>query len=343
MRSSSIIYLITRTHGRRTHLLTSERIKTISKSKSLSEMVDQLLRSDYAAEISKLPSEEVDSVWLEKIFLKTLVERFFTLTTHTKGNVREFLEAFAARFEVENLKRVIRAKHAQEKIEEQNLVPLGREHTLINFPALTKAENIEEVVSLLPETEYASIDERLDTYRRTRLPIVLESFLDRVYFTKLWEKMREMVENEGIKTLVGEEVDLWNLQLILTLKLRDLAPRLIEEMVTPIYYRLNKFNLRSLAQGGLEDVQEILAGTTYDDVAEETLKKSKEPAISLETVISKRLYQDASFALKTLFLESGYVIAYLLLCEREARNLVTIATALDLKIPEEELQRRLLL
>jgi vacuolar-type H+-ATPase subunit C/Vma6 len=155
--------------------------------------------------------------------------------------------------------------------------------------------------------------------------------------------MGEMVEKEGLKTLVGEEVDLWNLQLILTLKLRDLAPRLIEEMVTPIYYRLNKFKLRRLAQGGLEDVQEILGGTTYDDVAEETLKKSKEPAISLETVISKRLYQDASFALKTLFLESGYVIAYLLLCEREAKNLVTIATALDLKIPEEELQRRLLL
>lgn len=343
MRSPSIIYLITRTHGRRTHLLTSESIKTISKSKSLSEMVDQLLRSDYAAEISKLPSEEVDSVRLEKIFLKTLVERFFTLTTDTRGKVKEFLEAFAGRIEVENLKRVIRAKHAREKIEEQNLVPLSREHTLINFPALTKAENIEEAVSLLRETDYASIDERLEAYRRTGHPIVLESFLDRIYFTRLWEKLGGMVEKDSLKTLVGEEVDLRNLQLILTLKLRNLAPKLIEEMIIPVYYRLSKSDLRSLTQGGLEDFPEILTGTTYDRIAEEILRKSKAPAVNLETVISKRLYKDASFALKNLFLKSGYVIAYLLFCEKEARNLVTIATAIDLKIPEEELQRRLLL
>lgn len=174
-------------------------------------------------------------------------------------------------------------------------------------------------------------------------PIVLESLLHRIYFTKLWEKMEGLIEREGLKTLVGEEVDLWNLQLVFTLQLRALAPRLIEEMMIPIYYRLSKFNLRKLAQAGLEDAPEILAGTTYHDVADGIIRRSKEPAISLENVISKRLYQDASSALKNLFLELGYVVAYLLMCEREARNLVTIATALDLKVPEEELQRRLLI
>lgn len=115
MRTPSTIYLITRTHGRRTHLLTSESIKTMSKSRSLTEMFDQLLRSDYAAEISKLSREEIDSVKLENVFLKALVQRFFTLTNDTRGRIKEFLDAYAARIEVENLKRIIRAKHAQEK------------------------------------------------------------------------------------------------------------------------------------------------------------------------------------------------------------------------------------
>ena len=265
MRSPSVIYLITRTHGRRTHLLTSE-----------------------------------------------------------------------------NLKRILRAKHSQEKIEEENLIPLGREHTILNFPALVKVENVEEAVALLRETAYAAISGRLDDYRRVGLPVVLESYLDDVYFTRLWETLKDLPDSNGLRWLVGEEVDLHNLQLVLSLKMRDLGSRLIEEIIIPVFYRLSKSTLRDLIQSGLDGAPEALAGTSYDDVAEQLLK-SKEPSIDLEITLSRRLYQDASFALNQLFLELGYVVAYMLLCEREARDLVTIATALDLGISEEALQRRLLL
>ncbi len=342
MRSPSVIYLITRTHGRRTHLLTSENLKAISKSRSLPEVVDQLLRSDYASEIGKLPTEEVDSVRLEKIFHRTLVERFLQPVKDTKGKAGEFLEAYAARIEVENLKRILRAKHSQEKIEEENLIPLGREHTILNFPALVKVENVEEAVALLRETAYAAISGRLDDYRRVGLPVVLESYLDDVYFTRLWETLKDLPDSNGLRWLVGEEVDLHNLQLVLSLKMRDLGSRLIEEIIIPVFYRLSKSTLRDLIQSGLDGAPEALAGTSYDDVAEQLLK-SKEPSIDLEITLSRRLYQDASFALNQLFLELGYVVAYMLLCEREARDLVTIATALDLGISEEALQRRLLL
>jgi vacuolar-type H+-ATPase subunit C/Vma6 len=341
VRSPSIIYLVTRTHGRRIHLLTPEIFKAMSKSKSLSEIVDQLLRSDYSAEIGKLPSGEIDSVRLERIFLRALVERFLAVVKDSNGKAQEFLQAYATRIEVENLKRVLRAKHAQEEIEEQNLIPLEREETLVNFPALTKAGHVEEAVSLLRETAYASLKDRLDAYRRVGLPIALESFLDSIYFSRVWEKMEGLPGYEGLKWLVGGEVDLRNLQLIFTLKMREIAPRLIEEMTIPVFYRLSRNTLARLVQAGLDDAPGILAGTSYTDVAEEILRKSKEPAINLETLLSRRLYQDASFALRNLFLESGYVVAYLLSCEREARNLVTLTTALDLRISDENLQRRL--
>ena len=341
MSSPSTIYLVTRTHGRRTHLLAPESFKAITKSRSLPEIVDHLLKSDYAGEIGKVPSEELDSVRLEKIFLEALVERFFAPTKDAKGKTKEFLEAYASRIEVENLKRILRAKHAGEKIDEGKLVPLRREHTLVNFPALVKAENIEEAVSLLRETVYASISDRLDSYRRVGLPIVLESYLDSMYFTRLWEKMDGLPDDEGLKWLVGEEADLRNIQLLFTLKIREIASRLIEEMAIPAFYKLSRNALKSLSQRGLTDALEGLSGTTYGPLAQELLK-SREPTIDIETVLSKRLYQDASFALNNMFLEFGYVVAYLLLCEREARNLVTMTTALDLGISQEGLQKRLL-
>ncbi|MBS7623456.1 V-type ATPase subunit [Candidatus Bathyarchaeota archaeon] len=341
MSSPSIIYLVTRTHGRRTHLLPHESLKAISRSRSLPEIVDHLLRSDYAVNISRIPSEELDSVRLEKIFSEMLVERLFTVTKDARGGVKEFLEAYSARIEVENLKRILRAKHAQEEIEEDDLIPLRREHTLVNFQALTKAENVEEAVSLLRETVYASITNKLDSYRRLGSSIVLESYLDNVYFNRLWEGMERLPGVTGVRRLVGEEVDLRNILLILTLKRREIPSRLAEEMAIPIFYRLSRNVVKSLFQKELIDALEALSGTVYRPVAQELLK-SREPTSSIETVASKHLYNDASSALNDMFLELGYVIAYMLLCEREARSLTTVTTALDLGVPEASLQERLL-
>jgi vacuolar-type H+-ATPase subunit C/Vma6 len=341
MKSPSTIYLITRTHGRRIHLLTPENVKAMSKSRSLPDIVDHLLRSDYAPEIGKLPTGEINSVRLERIFLKILVERFFTIVKDSNGKAQEFLETYAARIEVENLKRILRAKHAQKEIQEHNLIPLEREQTLVNFPALIKAGNVEEAVSLLRETAYASLSDRLDAYRRFGAPLVFESSLDGIYFDRVWEKMGGLPDYEGLKFLVGEEVDLRNLQWIFALKMRDVALRLIEEIPTRISYRLSRNTVSRLLQAGLEDAPGILAGTSYDDVADEIFRKSKDPASDLETILARRLYKNASFALGNLFLEFGYVVAYLLLCEREARNLVTLATASDLKISDENLQRKI--
>jgi V/A-type H+-transporting ATPase subunit C len=312
----------------------------MAKSKNLSEIVDQLLRSDYASEIGKIPSEQIDSSRLEMIFLKTLVERFFNLTSNAKGRSREFLENYFARIEIENLKRIIRAKHTNAKIEDHKLIPLDRQHTLINFPALIKSKDIEETTALLRETPYASLAQRIDDYKKLGVTIILESHLDSIYFDKVWEKTEKLEDKKSIKKLVGEEIDLSNLKLILTLKMKEVASRQIEEMSMPISYRLRNMNIKRLAQGRLEDSPEALVGTPYVNMTIEILRKT-DPTIELETILSKKIYQNALFALRNSALEFGYVVAYLMMCEREARNLVTITAALDLGVPEEKLLQRL--
>jgi vacuolar-type H+-ATPase subunit C/Vma6 len=332
--------LITRTHGRKTHLLNPEDFNVMARSRSLAEVVTQLLRSDYAVEISKLPTREVDSTRLETIFHKTLVDRYFTVVKDARGRIQEFLRAYAARIEVENLKRILRAKHTGETVESQNLIPLGREHTTINFPALLKAEDVEEMVSLLKETPYAPLSSRLDTYRRLGLPIILESLLDKIYFERVLERMGGLVDEGGLRWLICQELDLKNLLLIFTLKLGEATPKLVEDTVIPIYYKLRRGVVRRLAQGRFEDAKEILAGI-YSVVADELSRRAEDES-RLEAIIMRRIYENAASALTNFFLDLSYVVAYMLLCEREAKNLVTIATAIDLGIPEEVLRSRIL-
>ncbi|MEM2107030.1 MAG: V-type ATPase subunit [Candidatus Bathyarchaeia archaeon] len=339
MKKPETIYLITRTHGRKTHLLNPEDFNVMAKSRSITEIVTQLLRGDYATEISKLPSREVDSTRLETIFLKTLVDRYFTVVKDARGRIQEFLRAYAARVEVENLKRIFRAKHTGEPVESQNLIPLGREHTTINFPALLKAEDVEEAVTLLKETPYAALSGRLDLYKHLGQPIVLESYMDRIYFERVLDKMEGLVDEDSLSWLIRQEIDLRNLLLIFTLKLREATPRIIEDMHIPIYYRLRRGVVRRLIQGKLEDAREILMGI-YSDVANDLSKGEEEYRV--ETVILKRVYEYATFALTNFFMELSYVVAYMLLCEREAKNLVAITTAVDLGVPEDVLRSRIL-
>jgi len=342
MKPAAIMYLVTRTHGLRTHLISSRDIQFLAKAKSLKEVSDSLLRTEYGTEISKLPTKEVDAITLEQIFLKTLVNRFFFVTREAQGKMQDLLTRYCARFEVENIKRVIRAKHSGEILEEPNLIPLPREYTLVNFPALLNAKDVDEVVALLRETFYRPLIERLEAYRQAGVTMVLETALDNIYFGKVWEIASKISDGKGVKDLVGKEIDLRNLLIAFSLKVRGLSPNLIQEILVSSTYRLSESKLHSLTQARLEDAPSMLATQPYSRLASEVVNIVRGGShIPFEIPFLKQLYQDASKALKTCFLDAGYIVAYLLLSECEAKNLVAIAIGKQLGLPEEGILKSL--
>jgi vacuolar-type H+-ATPase subunit C/Vma6 len=337
MRRGVGIYLVTRVHGLRTHLMTPRDIMILAKAKNLRGVTDNLMKTDYAAEIGQLPTQEQDATALENIFLRKLVQRFFFLRRAAQGKIQDLLTRYCARFEVENIKRVIRAKHGQSE-EEPSLIPIPREYTLVNFPALLKAKDIDEVASLLRDTPYHPILEKLQSYRESGATITLEATLDTIYFRKVWELARKLA---GMRDLVGEEIDLRNLLIAFSLKSREISPRLIEDSVIPLSYKLPKPMLRSVLQSRIDDAPNILAAD-YSKLASEAVNLLKSgSSLPFEWLFSKQLYGNASAALRTHALQAGYIVAYLLLCECEARNLVSIATGKELNLSEEEISKGL--
>jgi vacuolar-type H+-ATPase subunit C/Vma6 len=342
MKPAAIMYLVTRTHGLRTRLITPHDIQFLAKTKSLKEVSDNLLKTEYGAEISKLPTKEVDASTLEEIFLKTLVKRFFFITREAQGRMHELLNGYCTRFVVENIKRIIRAKHGGEIVEEPNLIPLPREYTLVNFPALLNAKDVNEVVGLLRETLYRPLAQKLELYKQAEVTMILEAALDEIYFAKLWEAVGKVSDGEGLKDLIGEEIDLTNLLITFALKVRNLSANLIEQALVSSSHKVPLRRLRSLAKTRLEDAPSILTTPPYSKLASEAVTLvSGGGHLPLEKIFLKQLYEDASKALKTQFLEAGYIIAYLLLCECEARNLITIATGKQLGVDEEKISQSL--
>ena len=156
----------------------------------------------------------------------------------------------------------------------------------------------------------------------------------RIYFSKVWELGGKM---QGARNLIGEEIDLRNLLIVFSLKTRDVAAKLVEESTIPVSYALPKPTLRALLQSQLQEAPNLLS-TGYSKLASEAanlLKKGS--SLLLERVFFKQLYGDASTVLTTHPLQAGYIIAYLLLCESEAKNLVSIVTGKQLNLSEEEI------
>jgi vacuolar-type H+-ATPase subunit C/Vma6 len=331
------IYLITRVHGLRTHLITPNDTKSLAKGKTLSDVADNLMKTEYATELSQLPTQERDATTLEGVFLRKLIQRFFFLRRAAQGKMQEILTRYCARFEVENIKRIIRAKHGG-TAEQPTLIPLGREYSLVNFPALQKAKDIEEVVSLLRETSYRSIAEKLQAYREAGTTLILEAALDSAYFGRLWEVAKK---RKGVKDLIGEEMDLRNLLYVLSLKHAGAASRLIEDAMIPLSYRLTNPTLRSIIQGRLETASSMLPPIYSKLTSEATSMLSHGSSMSVEGLFSQQLYYDALRALRTRSLQAGYIIAYLLLCEAEAKNMISIVTGKQLNLTEGEITRQL--
>jgi vacuolar-type H+-ATPase subunit C/Vma6 len=251
--------------------------------------------------------------------------------------MQDLLTRYCARFEVENMKRILRAKHGGQRSETPTLIPLSREHSIINYPALLEAKDVDEVASLLRDTPYRLI-EKIQSYKESGTTLVLESTLDKTYFTRLWELARR---TRSIRNLVGEEIDLRNLLVALSMKTRELPSRLIEEIMVPPFYTVLETRLRAILQGRLEDAQKIVTPRYSHLVTEAANLLKSSSSLPLEWLFYKQLYGDATIISRADSLQAGYIIAYLLLCECEAKNLISIVTGKQLKLNEEKISKGL--
>jgi len=341
MRHGADIYLVTRVHGLRTHIIPARDIKILAKAKSLRDVFDNLMKTDYATDLGQLPAQDNDAATLERIFHKKLVDRFFFLSRTAQGKMQDLLIKYSARFEVENIKRIVRAKHGGVTSERPDLIPLPREHSLVNFPALLSAKDIDEVASLLRDTPYRVLLDKVESYKQSESTMILEAALDSVYFSNVWELAGKVPDGEGVRDLIGEEIDLRNLLIAFSLKAREIPQRVIEETIIPLFYAFPKATLHSLLQARLEDMPSILT-RRYSRLASEAANLLKnESTLPFEWPFFRQLYSHASEAMSAYPLQAGYVLAYLLLCECETKNLVTIVTGKQLDLSDEEISKGL--
>lgn len=344
MKSPKAIYLITRTHGLKQHLLKFDDLIRMLRTKNMVEMADVLFRTDYGADLSKVPLKEVDAYQLERIFYQKLSERLSYLFSITSGKTRDALEEYYRKIEVENIKRIIRALHGKGKTSETSLIPIPRRYQTVNFTALVEASGIREMVDLLKETPYRDIRDRVDFYQRYNNPLVLEAQADKIYYSSLWQKLKGIPDSDEVKELLGTEIDLRNLLYIFSFKQMKMDPELLKEMMVAVHYKLPKSIIHQLISTSYETIPRFVTWPPYVDLAKNAVDLLDKGLLSeTENLFSQHLYSSAETTALRNPNSLVYVFAYLDLCVKEARNLTTLAVGKQLKLEEEKVRSSLLL
>ena len=152
------------------------------------------------------------------------------------GPGADLLDWTLVRFQVENLKVLIRACLTKAPIEELygHLVSLPRELALDN-QGLAEAESPEDFVRLVPKGLLReNLEKALEIYRDYPRPFFFEAALDRGYFQGLVARTEELSQEdrEIVKPMVYQEVDIFHLMLVARGKFHyNLTP----EMLRPLH------------------------------------------------------------------------------------------------------------
>ncbi|MHB8252852.1 MAG: V-type ATPase subunit [Acidiferrobacter sp.] len=269
---------------------------------------------------------------LEQRCITVLLEEMEVLVRAVAGNARIFFMYWAYRFELSNLKTILRGKiiglsPAAIRAHLVEMGPLAR----LPIEKLLSTEDVTELLWQLDGTPFHGIalharriyEERHDLF-------ALDAAVDRRYFARLSSLASQVEDGKGgaLHVLVGDIIDRLNILWLLRYRFTyGLAPADTYYLLIPASYWISRGDLARLSQlGSLEDViaqlpmpyQNLLAGVT--DITEATTRLERMAWHRAEAILHSSAFSD------------GRTFAYLILRERDLFQVRALVTGKNMNL-----------
>lgn len=320
-------------HARHADLLDAAAWHALLDERSLEGVVARL-RDTFGSDLSDDPAD------LERHLKQRLAAETAAMTAFQWGAPRRLLTAYGRRFELANLKTLLRARYHGLPAErcEAVLVPLP--HTALRWQALLEAPSVEAVAELLAGTPYARPILTVLEQQGEAPPFPFEVALDLAYFQALVRQTLRLSGTDGrrARRFLGEWIAAENLAW--AFRYRRLAGLTPEETVN--------YTLHRAFGAGLDAVRRVAIGATVADEAAR-LGYTIDPALpeeealaALERAASRRRADAAARLFGRAVFDLGVVLALLTLREVEVLDLVTLVEGRVAGLGRAELSGRLL-
>jgi V/A-type H+-transporting ATPase subunit C len=210
-------YLNTRIRVMLAKLLKPEHFQALLELRELGELVNALADTDYAPEIERCSLEFSGYELIEQAVLRSGQRAFTRLMRIAPEEPRELITLVLERFEVFNLKTIVRGLHVGVSPEEmsRNLYP-SIVYPLAFYQELLQRETLRGMLDYLLSTGnryYKPLAEVFPEYERTGKLALLEHAVDSFYFSHAQQLLHERKDKnaELVLQALGAEADMLNL------------------------------------------------------------------------------------------------------------------------------------
>ncbi len=316
-------YLATRLHGRRARMAEAER-------------VDGLCRLADIPELSRTLYPEAEfrtAVDLQRRLAQDLVDELSGMLKHLEGPGADLLSWMLVRFQVENLKVLLRgqARRMPLAVLERHVLRLPREWAL-DMPALAGADSVETFTARLPlGLLRKSLREALDTYREEPRLFFREGALDKSYFQELLARGERIPEDDQalIQSLLRQEVDMFHLALVVRGKFQyGIAAELLAPFHVPGSGISRERFAAMLAASELAAAAGLAVERALDALpAEPGAGEAKAAALpaALEAMAWSRFLRLSNRAFRRSHMGLGAIVGYVGIRRVQLANLITLS------------------
>jgi vacuolar-type H+-ATPase subunit C/Vma6 len=334
----------------RGNLLDENKIRTMSEAENLNEFVSRLNETVYADYLSQIMNP-VNSRKIEHALKQNQARTLIKIINYSPMKVRGFLSNELRKFEVENIKILLKSVSAglstDEKIERIYLLPeefLKNRHV---FEEATEMDNIKNTIESLKKIDHyaTALDFGLSRFRETGSMKSFDIFLDKAYFTDLTESLSTLPKREQKHAIfyTKMKVEVFILLAILRAKLLGYDANWLRLTIPKANFSISEKSIEPLItsedyESALKLILQSPYGTFFEKASEpeETLSNFEK---STEKAIFNHAY---NLRFKELFNVEACII-FILQKDTEIRNLVTISLGIENGTKPTEIQSNLLL
>lgn len=278
---------------------------------------------------------------LEQRIIGQVLDETRILIRPLSGAARTFLDFWTARFEMSNVKTLLRSKMTEERPAAvlARLIPMGTFGRLDNQD-LAHAEDVAELLRRLESGPYANIVRRARrAFEQSQDPFSLDAALDRGYYEGLVQRAAPLEEAIGarFRDLMANLIDRINLVWLLRYRFNyRLPPAQVYYLLVGSHYALSGARLRELAS--LETLPDVLAALPAPWQAR-LADAADIPAVFAR--MEQAATETAAATLRARAPAVARAYAYLILRERDLRAVRAVLRGRHLGLPEGDIRQAL--
>lgn len=297
-------------------------------------------------------SETKEIVDFQRLLVHGLVSEMSDLVAHASGRAAHLLHWLLVRFQVENLKVLMRTRSSGRARTDPRayLVSLPRELAL-DVPGLSNAESADQFDRLSPKgLVREALRKTVRVYGDRPDPFFFETVLDREYLQGLLAYVDEFRERDRshFRPMYRQEVDIFHLMVVLRARFHY---GLDQEALLPLHIagaRIpRELFARMLKDQDARTAVGRVAAHVFDAPPLEELSNGRPSATSvdagaLERLAWSRFARLANLAFRTSHVGLGAVLGYAGLRRVEVANLITLSEGIRKGMQPEAIRIRLI-